>query len=63
MGAPTGGDHASEIITWTRGAFTEKTADSVLVWQTYQSPMFWQFWYAVKADRVVGSGNWQAPRD
>ena len=63
MGVPTRGEHSESIISWTKGAFKEQTADSVLVWETYQSPMYWDFWYAVKDGRVVGSGNWDSPRD
>ena len=60
---PTAARHADEFITLTKGAFTEKTADAVLVWEGNQSPMLLEFWWAVKDGKVIGSGNWEAPRD
>jgi hypothetical protein len=58
MGLPTNGEHSDSIASWTKGAFTEQTADSVLVWETYEGQVIYQFWYAVKDGRVVGSGNY-----
>jgi hypothetical protein len=72
LGFPTGGEHlknpstalhADELLTLTKGAFTEKTADAVLVWQGYDSPMLWFFWWAVKDGKVIGSDGWDSPRD
>jgi hypothetical protein len=63
MGHPSGGDNAGDILTWTKGQFTGVTADSVLVYVTYERPMLWQFWFAAKNGRIVGSGVWQAPQE
>ena len=72
LGFPTAGEHlknpspvlhADELIQLTRGAFTEKTADAVLVWEAYQSPVLWEFWWAVKDGAVVGSGSYDVVRE
>jgi len=60
---PTAARHADEFITLTKGAFTEKTADAILVWEGNQSPMLWEFWWAVKDGKVIGSGSWDVPRE
>jgi len=61
IGYPNGGEDSADVGRSTKGQFTEKTADSVLVYQAFQWPMFWQFWFAAKNGRIVGSGVWQAP--
>jgi hypothetical protein len=63
VGHPAPGPHVDEIVTWTKGAFTDKTADAVLVWTGYELPVLWQFWWAVKDGRVIGSGRWDVVQD
>jgi len=63
VGHPASGSHVDEIITATKGAFTDKTADAALTWTGYEFPVLWQFWWAVKDGRVIGSGSWDVAQD